>query len=60
MSMTKHKQDKSRRRAQQKQKEIRMHRHSYRSKDKPTTVEHPKPISKEEMLAQRKPIEEEK
>ena len=60
MSITKHKQDKARRRAQQKRKEIRMHKHSYRSKDEPTTAEHPKPMSKEDLLAQRKPIEEEK
>ena len=62
MSITKHKQDKARRRAQQKRKEIRMHKHSYRGKDVSTystVTEHPKPMSKEELLAQRVPIEEE-
>ena len=60
MSITKHKQDKARRRSQQKQKELRMHKHSYRSWGEPTTAEHPKPMSKEELLAQRVPVEEEK
>ncbi len=39
------------------QKEARMHRESSRSKVEPTTVDRPKPMSKEELLAQRVPIE---
>ena len=57
--MTKHKQAKARKRAKQRQKEIKIHQHSFRSKPSASTaLEHPRPLSKEEMLAQRKPIEE--
>jgi len=53
--MTKHKQSKARRRAKQIQKEARMQRESSRRK----TVKRPKPMSKESLLAQRVPINEE-
>lgn len=52
--MTKHKQQKSRKRARIKQKEIRTHRDSYRVRH----PEHSKPLSKEEILALRKPVPE--
>jgi len=60
MSITKHKQNKARKRTMRIQKEARMHRESSRSKVEPTTVDRPKPMSKEELLVQRVPIEEEK
>jgi len=60
MSITKHKQNKARKRTKRIQKEARTHRESSRSKVEPTTVGRPKSMSKEELLAQRVPIEVEK
>ena len=53
--MTKHKQAKARKRARQNAKDVRMHRRSLRSKN--PGLDNPKPISKEEILANRQPIE---
>jgi len=56
--MTNHKQAKAQKRAKHKQKEINMHRHSFRSMSPDSSLEHPKPLSEEEILAQRRPIAE--
>lgn len=57
--MTKHKQAKALHREKQKRKEIKLHRHSFRGKNPLSNMTHPKPLSEEEILAQRKPTEEE-
>jgi len=57
--MTKHKQQKSRKRTKVKQKEIRAHRDSYRVRHPDESLAHPKPLSKEKILAMRKPVPEE-
>jgi len=57
--MTNHKQARAQKRAKHKQREINMRRHSFRSESPDnTSLEHPKPLSVEEILAQRRPIGE--
>lgn len=51
--------NKAHKRTKQKQKEIRMHRHSYRSKHTDTVLEHPKPIAdKRQVLTYMTPFKE--
>ena len=58
--MTKHKQAKALKRRRRVSREIREHRHSFRSNNPDMqNLTHPKPLSKEEVLAQRKPTENE-
>lgn len=57
--MTKHKQAKALHRGKQKRKEVKQHRHSFRGKNPLSNMTHPKPLGKEDILAQRKPIESE-
>ena len=55
--MTNHKQVKAQKRAKRKHKEIKIHKHSFRSTPSAgLRPEHPKPLSKGEILAQRRPI----
>ena len=56
--MTKHRQQKSRKRTKIKQKEIRAHRDSYRVRHPDESTTQPKPLSKEEILAPKKPVPE--
>jgi len=56
--MTNHKHQKALERHKQKQKEIRVHRNSYRVRHPDTAIAHPKPLSEEETLAQNKPVSE--
>ena len=49
------KQKKALRRHKQKQKETRMHQHSYRSNHPHEVLQHPKPLSKDEIMAMRRP-----
>ncbi len=54
--MTRHKQHKSQKRAKIKQKEVRAHRDSYRVRHPDESLAHPKPLSKDGILALRKPV----
>lgn len=60
--MSNHKRDKKRRRARQLRKESNTHSGSFRSRYPQLTaaLSHPKPMDKESVLAQAKPIEESK